>query len=68
MRLDRVPGAGRGPDRPTQEDVVAEDEVGGQLLSHRCRVALDPVVELRPGAILHELDLIPLIAIEHEDG
>ena len=68
MRLDRVAGAGRGSDRPAEEDVVAEDEVGRQLLAHGRRVALDPVVELRPRAVLHELDLVALVAVEHEDG
>ena len=53
VRLDRVAGAGRRPDRPAEEDVVAEDEVGRQLLAHRGGVPLDPVVELRPGAVLH---------------
>ena len=67
VRLDRIAGAGRGPDRSAQEDVVAEDEVGRQLLAHRRCVALHPLVELVAGAVLHQLDLIALVAVEHED-
>jgi hypothetical protein len=48
VRLDRVANAAGGPDRPSEEDVVAEDEVGGKALAHRGRIAPDPVVELRP--------------------
>ena len=68
VRLDRIAGAGCCTDRPAEEDVVAEDEVGRQLLAHGGRVALDPVVELGPRAVLHELDLVALVAVEHEDG
>ena len=67
VRLDRVASAGCGPDRSAEEDVVAEDEVGRQLLAHRRGIALDPVVELGAGAVLHELDLVALVAVEHED-
>ena len=48
--------------------MVAEDEVGRQLLAHRRRVRLDPAVELRARAVLEQLDLVPLVAVEHEDG
>ena len=57
----------RGADRPAQQDVVAEDEVGGQLLAQGGRVRLDPVVELGARALLDELDLVALVAVEDED-
>ena len=31
-------------------------------------VRLDPGVELRPRAVLQQLDLVALVAVDHEDG
>ena len=58
----------RGADRAAEQDVVREDEVGGQQLAQRRRVPLDPVVELGARAVLDELHLVALVAVEHEDG
>ena len=68
MRLDGVARAARAPDRAAEQDVVAEDEVGRQLLAHRRRVRLDPGVELVARAVLEQLDAVALVVVEHEDG
>ena len=67
MRLDDVARTGRRSDRAAEEDVVDEDEVGGQLLPHGRRVRLDPAVELGAGAVLHPLHLVALVLVEDED-
>ena len=56
------------PDRPTEEDVVREDDVGGQERAERRRVRVDPAVELVPGAILDPLHVVALVAVDHERG
>ena len=47
--------------------MVAEHDVGGQLAAHGHCVRLDPGVQLLPGAVLEELDHVPLVAVDHED-
>ena len=47
VRLDRVARAARRADGAAEEHVVAEDEVGRQLLADGRGVRLDPGVELR---------------------
>ncbi len=54
------------PDRPAEENVVAEHEIRGKPRAERGAVRLDPAVELLPRAVLHELDLVALVAVEHE--
>ena len=65
--LDREACAARGPDRAPEQDVVREDEVDGLMLPQCRRVPLHPGVELGPSAALDELDLVALVAVEHED-
>ncbi len=64
--LDREARTGGGPDRPAEENVVAEHEIGGKPRAERGAVRLDPAVELLPRAVLHELDLVALVAVEDE--
>ena len=66
--LDGEARAARGTDRPAEQDVVAEDEVGRKVTDERTGIGLDPAVELVGAAVLHELDLVPLVAVEHEHG
>jgi hypothetical protein len=47
--------------------VVGEDEVCGQVLAQRSGVPLDPGIELGPRAVLDALDLVAVVAVEHED-
>ncbi len=56
----------RRADRAAEEDVVAEDEVGGIELAEHRRVRLDPGVELGARAVLEQLDLVALVAVEDE--
>ena len=51
VRLDRVPGAGRRSDRPSEQDVVREDEVGRQVLAERGGVRLDVAFALARGQL-----------------
>ena len=48
--------------------MVAEDEVGRQLVAHRRSVRLDPDIELLARAVLEQLHAIALVVVEHEDG
>ena len=68
VRLHDVARAGRGSDRPAEEHVVDEDEIGGQVLAQRGGIRLDPRVELGACALLNALHLVPLVLVEHEDG
>ena len=67
VRLDRERRAGRGADRPAEQDVVREDEVGRQQLAQRRRVRLDVALALVAREVLEEPRLEPLVAVEHED-
>ncbi len=66
--LDRVASAGRRTDRPTEQDVIGEHEIGRQQLPDRGRVRLNPALELIPAAVGDALDDVSLVAIEHEHG
>ena len=68
VRLDRERRSRRRSDRPAEEDVVGEDDVGRQVLAQRRGVRLDPALELLPRAVLDELHVVALVAVEHEDG
>ena len=46
VRLDREARAARRADRAAEQDVVGEDEVGGELRAHRGRVQLDVALPL----------------------
>ena len=48
--------------------MVREDDVGGQKRADREGIRFDPVVELGPGAVLDAPHLVPLVAVEDEDG
>jgi two-component system response regulator RegX3 len=66
--LDHVATAGRSSDGRPEQDVVDEDEVGGQALAERGGVRVDPRVELHTAAVLQELDLVALVFVQHEYG
>ena len=68
VRLDGERRARRSADRPAEEDVVREDDVGRQERPERGRVRLDPGVELGPGAVLDAPDVVAVVAVEDEDG
>ena len=68
MRLDDVAAAARRSHGPTQQDVVDEDEIGRTVLAEGARVRLDPGLELCARAVLNALDLVALIAVQHEHG
>ena len=55
------------PTGPPSRTWFAEDEVGRQVLAERGGVRLDPRVELGARAVLHELHLVALVAVEDED-
>ena len=46
VRLDGERHARRGADGRSEEDVVREEEIGGQVLAHGGRVPLDEVLAL----------------------
>jgi uncharacterized protein (TIGR00661 family) len=68
VRLDDVAAAARRPDRPAEENVVDEDEIGRPMVAQGPRVRLDPGVELCARAVLDPLDLVAVVAVEHEHG
>ena len=68
MRLHGVRRAGCETDGAAQEHVVAQEEVGRQLVAHRRGVRLDPDIELLARAVLEQLHAIALVVVEHEDG
>ena len=68
MSLERVRRSGRGTDGAAEEHVVAEHEIRRQTLAQHRRIRLDPAVELSARAVLEELDLVALVAVEDEDG
>jgi hypothetical protein len=67
VRLHGVSRSRRSPDRAAEQDVVAENEIGRQVLAHGRRVRSDPRVELLASAVLQQLHAVALVVIEDED-
>ena len=67
--LDDVAAAARGADGAADQHVVDEHETAGAG-SARIAAAFASTqrVELVARAVLHPLDVVPLVAIDHEDG
>ena len=59
---------GSGTDRPAQQHVVREDEVGGQQLAQRRRARRDEAVGCGALELVQAPRLEALVAVEHEDG
>ena len=68
VRFHREACTGRGGDRPSEQHVVREDEVGRQPLAHSRGVQLDESFALLPRQLLQKPRLEPLVAVEDEDG
>ena len=68
MCLDRIGGPARGADRPAEQDVIREDDVGGQAFAQSRGIQLDVALALCARQVLQEPRLEPLVAVEHEDG
>ena len=68
VRLDRVRSTGSRRNRPAEQDVVGEDEVGRQLGANRSGVRLDVALTLLGRQLLEQPRLEPLVPVEHEDG
>ena len=68
VRLHGVARSGRLAHRTAEQNVVAEDEIGGKLGSDGGGVRLHPRVKLRTRAVLQELHLVPFVAVAHEHG
>ena len=68
MRLDREGHPDRRADRRAEKHMVGEEEVGRQVLSHRCGVPLDELLALGLPQILEAARLQILVPVEHEDG
>ena len=67
VRLHHIAASHSGADGSPEEDVVAEHDVGRQLGTDCCGVRLDPRVQLTARAVLEQLHLVALVAVEHED-
>ena len=67
VRLDDVAAAAGRAHRAAKEDVVDEDEIRRPVRAERGGVRLHPRVQLGARALLHPLDLVPLVAVDHED-
>ncbi len=67
VRLHRVARTARGADRPAEEHVVREHEVGRQQFAHGGGVRLDVAVALLDREVLQQPRLEALVAVEHED-
>ena len=67
MCFDGVAHAGRRGDRPAEEDVVGEDEVGRQVAPQGGRVQLDVALTLGRGQLREPPCLQALVAVEDED-
>ena len=65
--LDRVRRPARGADGPAEQDVVREDDVGGQALAESRGIQLDVALALVARQVLQQSRLEPLVAVEHED-
>ena len=68
VRLDRVARAARCADRPAEQHVVREHDVGRQQLPERSRVRLDVALPLLGGQVLQSGRLEPLVAVDDEHG
>ena len=68
VRLDRERRARRGADGAPEQDVVAEDEIGRQLLSDARRVRVDVASALVRRELLQQPRLEPLVRVEDEHG
>ena len=68
VRLHAEALAARGADGPPMQDVVGEDEVGGQQLAQRCGVRIDVGVPLGLGELLQQARLEARVAVKHEHG
>ena len=55
-------------DRPAEQDVVAKTKSAGRCSRTAAAFASTQRVELRARAVLEQLDLVALVAVEHEDG
>ena len=68
VRLDGELRARRRADRPAEQHVVREDEVGGEPRPHRRRVRLDPLLELLARAVGDAANIVEaVVAVDHED-
>ena len=65
--LDRVARAARGCDRPAEQDVVREHEIGGQVLAEGFRVGRHVCVALGLRQLRQAARVEALVAIEDED-
>ncbi len=68
VRFDRVARTRRGGDRPAEQDVVREHEVGRQVLAQSCGVQLDIALTLGSREVLQQLRLEPFVTVEDEGG
>ena len=66
MRLDRETGTRRSAYGTTEQNVVAEHEIGWQLFEHTCSVGVDVASPLSGGEFLEQARLEPLVGVEHE--
>jgi hypothetical protein len=63
VRLDSIGRARRGRDRAAQQDVVGEDEVGGELGANGGGVRLDVALALLGGELLEQPRLEPFVTV-----
>ena len=68
VRLDRVARAACGRHGPAEQNMVGEDEIGGQVLAKGLGVRVHVALALGGGQIGKAAHLESLVAIEDEDG
>ena len=66
VRLDRERRTARCADRAAEEDMIREDDIGGQEIPDGAGIGLHPPLELRPRAVLDASHVVPVVAIEDE--
>ena len=66
VRLDGVRASHRGADRPAEEEVVRQHEVGRKVLAHGGRARLHEALALGPAEILDASSLHVLVAVDDE--
>ena len=66
VHRDRVARPGCRSYWAAEEDVAGEDEVGRQPFTNGRGVVFDPRFELAPRELLHELDPVAVVLVEHE--